>query len=380
MVKRGKSRSRANGEGTVYQSGPKAWVAQISIPGGRRKSKSFPTQREARKWLTEIRREIDTENFIEPSKMTLDEYWSHWVKVYKSRSVSDATLESYRCSRERLPIDLLSKPIGLINTNDIQNALNQISDKGLKRRTVEITRTALNMVMNRAVKDRLIRTNPVSDTVLPENDAEEAVPLTHEEEAKFVEFCKQPPRLTATGKQNKRDLQNQPLKDALLFILRTGLRKSECLNLTWEDWNDQMIHVRGTKNDAADRMVPLNIEAVEILQRRNADRQGNLVFTQMNGRPIDEHNILQYMKEKFGHTVHELRHTFCTRAAQAGVNPKVLQTITGHKKLETLLKIYTHVTEQDQVNAIDKIFGYCKPTANVTEVNFLSDNDKSPAV
>jgi integrase len=55
-----------------------------------------------------------------------------------------------------------------------------------------------------------------------------------------------------------------------------------------------------------------------------------------------------------GHSLHDLRHTYCTRAAQADVNPKVLQKITGHRKIETLLLVYTHVSDQDREEAVKK--------------------------
>ena len=40
---------------------------------------------------------------------------------------------------------------------------------------------------------------------------------------------------------------------------------------------------------------------------------------------------------------HELRHTFCTRMANAGMNPKALQYIMGHANITMTLDYYTHV-------------------------------------
>ena len=66
---------------------------------------------------------------------------------------------------------------------------------------------------------------------------------------------------------------------------------------------------------------------------------------------LDGRNVLRIMHIVTGYVVYDLRCTYCTRAAQAGVNPKVLQTITGHRKIETLLKVYTHVTDEDRNEA-----------------------------
>lgn len=39
-----------------------------------------------------------------------------------------------------------------------------------------------------------------------------------------------------------------------------------------------------------------------------------------------------------------MRHTFATRCFERGIDPKVVQTILGHKKIDTTLNIYTDCT------------------------------------
>ena len=41
-------------------------------------------------------------------------------------------------------------------------------------------------------------------------------------------------------------------------------------------------------------------------------------------------------------TPHTLRHTFCTRMAHAGMNPKALQYIMGHASIRMTLDYYAH--------------------------------------
>ena len=43
-------------------------------------------------------------------------------------------------------------------------------------------------------------------------------------------------------------------------------------------------------------------------------------------------------------TPHTMRHTFCTRMANAGMNPKALQYIMGHSNIVMTLNYYAHAT------------------------------------
>lgn len=42
---------------------------------------------------------------------------------------------------------------------------------------------------------------------------------------------------------------------------------------------------------------------------------------------------------------HILRHTFCTRKAEAGMNPKALQYLMGHSSIDMTLNLYAHTNQ-----------------------------------
>ena len=46
-------------------------------------------------------------------------------------------------------------------------------------------------------------------------------------------------------------------------------------------------------------------------------------------------------------TPHVCRHTFCSRMAKKGMNPKTLQYIMGHSDVSITLNVYTHVRYDD---------------------------------
>lgn len=52
---------------------------------------------------------------------------------------------------------------------------------------------------------------------------------------------------------------------------------------------------------------------------------------------------------------HNMRHTFCTWAAQAGVTPQELQRLARHGNIKTTLKFYVHLSTQDLATAVGKV-------------------------
>ena len=291
---------------------------------------------------------------MEPSAMPLSVWWDKWVKAYKVGQVSKASLDSYRYTRRRLPQTLLDMPISKITLADIQTALNGLV---ASRRTIEITRTALRMCLGRAKDEYLIRRNPALKATIPApTGIRKAKAMSVEDEAEFVSLLTKP-----ALNHSFVDMGNQTVRDALLLILRTGMRRSECVRLTWGDIKGYTVHVRGTKTAGSSRMIPVTSEDARAMLDRRRSLNTVFVFATHSGKPVSGSNLLRYMRNnQIGYTVHDLRHTYATRARQAGVDVEVLQKLLGHTQVSTTLDIYTHVSEDDIIKAAAKISSICK--------------------
>lgn len=95
-----------------------------------------------------------------------------------------------------------------------------------------------------------------------------------------------------------------------------------------------------------------------------SNRQNKPFITQTIGRIlnriVDDYNS---DIKKFGGTIkplphihpHLLRHTSCSRMAEAGVVPRTLQDIMGHASMKMTMELYNHVTDERLTNEIQKL-------------------------
>jgi integrase len=95
-----------------------------------------------------------------------------------------------------------------------------------------------------------------------------------------------------------------------------------------------------------------------------AHKKLQMVFAREDGYYIDPSTFRQQYKlvlKKAGLkncTVHALRHTFATRALEAGVPIKVVSNILGHAGLQITMDTYSHVLPQLQDDAMLRIAEY----------------------
>ena len=90
-----------------------------------------------------------------------------------------------------------------------------------------------------------------------------------------------------------------------------------------------------------------------------------LLFPSAAGTYRDQGNFLKQYKQlcakldiKDGCTVHSLRHTFCTILARQGVSLLDASRLMGHSDIRITEGIYSHVSDDDKKNAVQKLAAY----------------------
>ena len=335
---------------TVYKTPQGRWRGQYTDPDGRRRSKTFRTRADAKRWADSMERSIDDGRWVSPEDLTLADWIPEFLAAYRSHA-AEATQESYRHSLDRLRLhaaDLLARPIQSIRQPDVQRAVNTLADH-CHARTVEITLTLVRMALKKAVALQMLATDPSAGVKVPPPQKSHGGRLIDTGSMRWLlEHLRQPG-----------NIRSQATRDALLLIALTGMRSQEARSLRCEDIRpdgvmiDSVLDRHGVrkppKTVASRRLVPVTDELREMLERRVSESVNGLIFEQPDGRLIGPTVMARYLRRLTSGQIspHDLRHTFVTNAVRAGANLKALSAITGDN-VDTLLKVYTHVSMEDK--------------------------------
>ncbi len=165
--------------------------------------------------------------------------------------------------------------------------------------------------------------------------------------------------------------QSRLIHPYLMTLAWTGMRSSEARNLRWArvDLEAGEIVVRVSKTEAGRRVVPMSAALRAVLEHHAAWCASKLgpinpdwyVFPKSNRlRPVDGAKPVTSLKrawesvrEKAGVKcrLHDLRHTFCTKMAEAGVPEATMLDMMGHVSA-TMLRRYSHIRAQARRDAM----------------------------
>ena len=170
-------------------------------------------------------------------------------------------------------------------------------------------------------------------------------------------------------------LQNETLRDYLLLILFTGLRRQEAAKLKWEniDFKAKTLTIHDTKNSQT-HVLPLSDYLFKLLTRRKQNAINDCVFsgTGKYGYLIEPRRQMGNVTKASGiqFTVHDLRRTFITIAESLDIPAYALKRLMNHKmnndgypslnlcatRVQRASGVYTRINE------------HCEPTRNKAEI------------
>jgi len=126
------------------------------------------------------------------------------------------------------------------------------------------------------------------------------------------------------------------IRDYLLLVLFTGLRRNEASGLVWDqiDLKHNLLTVLDTKNGHP-HVLPLSSYLVDLLkQRKKLTKKSKYVFPSgESSHLIDPKKSVANVREKSGvhFTIHDLRRTFITVAESLGIRDYTLKRLLNHR-------------------------------------------------
>jgi integrase/recombinase XerC len=164
------------------------------------------------------------------------------------------------------------------------------------------------------------------------------------------------------------------LRDQLIMELlyATGIRRAELIGLKIPSINLQkrQLKVLGKRNK--ERLIPLNIEVVELIQKYLKVREREYMSSENifllltdKGLPLYETYVYRKVKKYLGATTsldknspHILRHTFATHLLNNGADLNAVKELLGHSSLAAT-QVYTH----NSLDKLKKVFEKAHPKA-----------------
>ena len=166
-----------------------------------------------------------------------------------------------------------------------------------------------------------------------------------------------------------------PAVAAIRLLMLTGCRKSEILTLRWEHVTLDTAELRLRDSKTGARVVPLSSSAVRVLADLARETGNPWVIT---GRYPGTHlreladawNVIRTRAGLDDVRIHDLRHSFASRALALGESLPMIGRLLGHSQVETTAR-YAHL-------ARDSVHGAAARIAESLAVDMLGEDWRRP--
>ena len=399
------NRGRTLRKGEVQRSSDLRYLYTYTDPLGKRRfvyAKDLMSLREKEKEL--LRDQMDGLDRYTAGRASVNDAFDRYMAT--KRNLRDSTKSNYCYTYNHFVRDNFGqKKLLEVRYSDVmQYYLYLLNDKELSLSTVDTIHCLLHPAFLLAVRDDVIRKNP-TDGVMKELTKRTGMhrgirhALTVEQQRAFMEYIAGHPVYVHWW----------PL---FTVLLGTGCRIGEAIGLRWEDLDFEkgtisinhtityypssdtrecVYHFHKPKTESGIRVIPmldLVRDAFDILKEDEKeygpneqviDGQSGFIFQNRYGKipnpqtinasikrivaSYNDEEMLKASREKReplllpDFSCHHLRHTFATRLCEAESNLKVIQSIMGHKNIETTMDVYAEATDRKKEETFGRLAG-----------------------
>lgn len=336
------------------------YTKDITVDHHRYKIRANTLQELGKKELLK-RQELEHKK-IRETNITIKDYVPQCIDRYKTGQ-SDRTRKEYHRGLRAGIID----HIGHMKLTEVtpelcQDILNLQS--GRSKSQINLIYNGFKFIFSHAFAEGKVTSNPTTHLKKPKGTYHPRRALTPLERKLLI----------SSAKKDKRYY-------CFLLMLYCGCRPTEASLCKGSDISiidgTPTLHIRGTKTENADRIVPIPKDLYKIIKKTKKDEY---ISSYPSGKPItNRHNrihiwrvLWREMNIKAGTKTYRnklqepylipsdltpycLRHEYCSELARRGVDIRMAQKLMGHSNIQMTANIYTHIENENIVSTVAKL-------------------------
>ena len=238
-------------------------------------------------------------------------------------------------------------------------------DAPLKPKTIRNIHGVLHKCLQCAVDLKLIPDNPADSTRLPRKNKPFIIPFNNGQVIELLHA-----------------IRGHRYEVLFKLVLFTGMRQGEVIGLTWDCFDfdagtirlyQQLVrdkktrkYYRGTLKNGEARVLNPPASVMQMMQQfRKNEKAGKEYVFAGSTHPFVTHaaarNAFKKVVNKMGYSsarFHDLRHTYATMALKAGIDPRALSELMGHKSVAFTLETYAFVLDEMRLESANKLQKY----------------------
>ncbi|MDR2832297.1 MAG: site-specific integrase [Streptococcaceae bacterium] len=295
-------------------------------------------------------------------KTTLYQYFKKWMVLYKKPILAPVTYVKYENTLRQIKEYFDEQKISSITPQSYQKILNEYATTHAKLTTSCFHKQIRACILD-AIDEEIIKKDPTRKAIITGK-------FSSKKKDGYLSYSDWKILVGYTSRSS------EIIDKIILLSSLTGMRFSEVLGLTWDDFdedNQQLIVNKtwdykyhqgfaNTKNISSQRKIDVDRTTISILKElRNSDTVDERIFSTKSDDKIYSMTINRHLTKICTLldipiiSFHALRHTHASILLYQGVNILSVSKRLGHSNVTTTQEVYLHIIKEMENNEREKI-------------------------
>lgn len=230
------------------------WKATIADGNGKRKTRYFKTEKEAKAFLRELNADANKLKALTESGVTFSAFAPVFLEEQRKTNMKPRSYETLEANIARVEPLIGKMMLRDIDSDVVQQVIYGLAKSGYSASILNKSKIAIGSVLKVAAAKHFLSSVPALNITIPTQQSQAGDKLAknnwlkESELAAYEDECRRtyiPQKYTKYAGQ---ELLVHPAGYKLLFLLHTGLRLGEALALTWDDYSDMSKTITVDKN------------------------------------------------------------------------------------------------------------------------------------